>query len=137
MRKTNYFMEGLSVSHPIDPVPIHLKVALTLKETAEYSNICLLYTSVICIPYSAPNPSGAMKWLNWLYSSQENYLFALYGVEGKDYEIVNGRINRLITDELFYEWMFRNKNYQMFPVETDEAYIEATKTCLLYTSRCV
>lgn len=83
---------------------------------------------VICIPYSAPNPSGAMKWLNWLYSSQENYLFALYGVEGKDYEIVNGRINRLITDELFYEWMFRNKNYQMFPVETDEAYIEATKT---------
>ena len=38
----------------------------------------------------------------------------LYGVEGKDYEIVNGRINRLITDELFYEWMFRNKNYQMF-----------------------
>ena len=39
MRKTNYFMEGLSVSHPIDPVPIHLKVALTLKETAEYSNI--------------------------------------------------------------------------------------------------
>lgn len=83
---------------------------------------------VICIPYSAPNPSGAMKWLNWLYSSQENYLFALYGVEGKDYEIVNGRINRLITDELFYEWMFRNKNYQMFPVETDAAYIEATKT---------
>ena len=82
---------------------------------------------VICIPYSAPNPSGAMKWLNWLYSSQENYLFALYGVEGKDYEIVNGRINRLITDELFYEWMFRNKNYQMFPVETDEAYIEATR----------
>ena len=39
MRKTNYFMEGLSVSHPIDPVPIHLKVALTLKEAAEYSNI--------------------------------------------------------------------------------------------------
>lgn len=27
------------MSHPIDPVPIHLKVALTLKEAAEYSNI--------------------------------------------------------------------------------------------------
>lgn len=39
MRKRNYFMEGLSVSHPINPVPIHLKVALTLKEAAEYSNI--------------------------------------------------------------------------------------------------
>ena len=39
MRKRNYFMEGLSVSHPINPVPSHLKVALTLKEAAEYSNI--------------------------------------------------------------------------------------------------
>lgn len=39
LQSTNYFMEGLSVSHPIDPVPIHLKVALTLKEAAEYSNI--------------------------------------------------------------------------------------------------
>lgn len=79
---------------------------------------------VICIPYSAPNPAGTMKWLNWLYSSQENYLFAIYGVEGKDYEIVDGRINRLIGDELFYEWMFRNKNYQLFSAEADEEYIE-------------
>ena len=47
---------------------------------------------VICIPYSAPNPSGAMKRLNWLYSSQENYLFALYGVEGKDYVVQDGDI---------------------------------------------
>lgn len=79
---------------------------------------------VICIPYSAPNPSGAMKWLNWLYSSQENYLFAIYGVEGVDYEIVDGRINRLIGDDLFYEWMFRNKNYQLFTPDVDEEYIE-------------
>lgn len=83
---------------------------------------------VICIPYSAPNPSGAMKWLNWLYSSQENYLFAIYGVEGVDYEMVDGRINRLTNDDLFYEWMFRNKNYQVFATDVDEEYIEMCKT---------
>ena len=78
---------------------------------------------VICIPYSAPNPEGAMKFLNWLYASQDNYLFALYGVEGKDYEIVDGRLNRLINDDLFYEWMFRNRNYQLFTAEVDQGYI--------------
>lgn len=81
----------------------------------------------ICIPHSAPNPAGAMKFLNWFYASQENYLFAIYGVEGTDYEIVDGRINRLITDELFYEWMFRNQNYQLFSPEEDAGFIETYK----------
>ncbi len=79
---------------------------------------------VLCIPYTAPNPEGAMKFLNWLYSSQENYLFAIYGVEGTDYEMVDGRINRLVTNDFFYEWMFRNKNYTVFTPNVDDAYIE-------------
>ena len=82
---------------------------------------------VLCVPHSATNPAGAIKFLNWLYSSQENYLFALYGVEGKDYEIVDGRIKDLTTDDLFYEWMFRNQNYQMFAPEVDQAYIDSYK----------
>lgn len=83
---------------------------------------------VLCIPYSAPNPIGAMRWINWLYSNQENYLFAIYGVEGTDYEIVDGRINRLINDELFYEWMFRNKNFQLFTPEADQDFIDLYDT---------
>lgn len=79
---------------------------------------------VLCVPNTAPNPQGAVKFLNWLYSSQENYNFALYGVEGKDYEIVDGRIKRLISDELFYEWMFRNQNFQMFGPEVTDEFIE-------------
>ncbi|MDF2544985.1 MAG: extracellular solute-binding protein, partial [Herbinix sp.] len=79
---------------------------------------------VLCIPHTAPNPEGAMKFLNWLYSSQENYLFAIYGVEGTDYEMVDGRINRLVTNDFFYEWMFRNKNYTVFTPNVDDAYIE-------------
>lgn len=79
---------------------------------------------VMCIPNTAPNPTGAMKWLNWLYSSKENYNLAIYGVENKDYEIVDGRIKRLISDDLFYEWMFRNKHYQMFSPEADQETID-------------
>ena len=42
----------------------------------------------LCVPYSAKNPAGAMKFLNWLYSSQENYLLALYGEEGDRKSVV-------------------------------------------------
>ena len=83
---------------------------------------------VLCIPQTAPNPEGAMQFINWIYASQANYLFAIYGVEGTDYEIADGRINKLIPDEFFYEWMFRNKNYQLFTPEVDQAYID------MYTS---
>lgn len=79
---------------------------------------------VLCIPVTAPNPEGAMKFLNWLYSSQENYLFALYGVEGKDYEVVDGRINKLSSNEFFYEWMFRNQNYQLFAPDVEQENID-------------
>ena len=82
---------------------------------------------VLCIPVTAPNPEGAMKFINWLYSSQENYLFALYGVEGKDYEIVDGRINKLSSNEFFYEWMFRNQNYQLFTPDVEQESIDNYK----------
>jgi putative aldouronate transport system substrate-binding protein len=79
---------------------------------------------VICIPNSAPNSEGAMKFLNWLYSSQDNYNLALYGVKGVDYEVKDNRINRLTGDDLFYEWMFRNKSYQMFAPKIDQTFID-------------
>lgn len=81
----------------------------------------------LCVPYSAKNPAGAMKFLNWLYSSQENYLLALYGEEGTDYEMVDGKINVLSANDFFYEWMFRNQNYQVFPVGTSDEYNEEYK----------
>ena len=79
---------------------------------------------VLCIPQTAPNPEGAMKFINWIYKSQDNYLMALYGVKDKDYQIVDGRIEKLASDEFFYEWMFRNKNYQMFAPEVDQTSID-------------
>ena len=79
---------------------------------------------VLCIPQTAPNPEGAMKFINWIYKSQDNYLMALYGVKDKDYKITDGRIEKITPDEFFYEWMFRNKNYQLFAPDVDQAYID-------------
>ena len=87
---------------------------------------------VLCIPYSAKNPEGAMKFLAWLYSSQENYMFCLYGVEGQDWELnEDGRLvlisNTARGDGYFYEWMFRNYNYKVFGDDVTDEYIETYK----------
>jgi putative aldouronate transport system substrate-binding protein len=79
---------------------------------------------VLCIPYSAKNKEGAMKFINWIYSSPENYRFAIYGVEGVDYQMVDGRVEKLTQEDFFYEWMFRNQNYQLFDKSVSDEYIE-------------
>ncbi|MBQ8073413.1 MAG: ABC transporter substrate-binding protein [Clostridia bacterium] len=84
---------------------------------------------VLCVPYSAKNPEGAMKFLAWMWGSQENYLFCLYGEEGKDWELnADGRLVTLSEtargDGYLYEWMFRNANYQVFPEGVSDEYIE-------------
>ena len=87
---------------------------------------------VLCIPYSATNPEGALKFLAWLWGSQENYLFCLYGERGKDWDLdENGRLMTLSEtargDGYFYEWMFRNANYQVFKADISDEYIEMYK----------
>lgn len=81
---------------------------------------------VLCVPYSAANPAGAMKFLNWLYKNQENYLFCLYGPEGENYKLENGRIvlNDPGFEGYFYEWMFRNANYTLFTSDVSEEFIK-------------
>ncbi|OXM16868.1 ABC transporter substrate-binding protein [Paenibacillus herberti] len=83
---------------------------------------------VLSVPATAPNPEAAIKFVNWLYKSQDNYQFALYGVEGKDFEVVDGRIKKLTANEFFYEWMFRNKNYQLFGPDVAQESIDNYKS---------
>ncbi len=84
---------------------------------------------VLCIPYSATNPAGAIRFLTWLWANQENYLFCLYGVRGEDWDLdENGRLVAISEnasgEAYFYEWMFRNANYQVFTNEVTDEYIE-------------
>ena len=64
-----------------------------------------------------------MQMINWMLKSKENYFFCIYGVEGKDYIMKDGRIKLINQDSLWYEWMFRNRNYQMFTPDVDQNFI--------------
>ena len=88
---------------------------------------------VLCIPYSSTNPEGALKLLKWMWSSQENYMFCLYGVQGQDWDYdENGRLVQLSDtargDGYFYEWMFRNSNYKKFGADVSDEYITTYNT---------
>ena len=107
-----------------------LKNYLLAEEKPRYINAT--GGEVLCIPYSAKNPEGALKFLAWLWGSQENYLFCLYGVKGTDWDLdENGRLVLLSEtargDGYFYEWMFRNANYQVFKDDVTDEYIEMYK----------
>ena len=105
-----------------------LKTYLLKPEADHYVTAC--GGEVLCVPYSAENPEGAMKFLNWMYSSQENYLFCLYGNEGENYDIVDGRIQLKdpAFEGYFYEWMFRNANYTLFTTDVADEYIATYET---------
>lgn len=70
------------------------------------------------VPSTSTNPEGAVKFLNWLYSSQENYDLFFYGLEGVNYTIpAEGKIELVDmpqTDENYWkfsEWMGGNMAY--------------------------
>lgn len=39
--------------------------------------------------------------------------------------MVDGRIERICTEDFFYEWMFRNQNFSVFGADVSDEYIEA------------
>lgn len=70
------------------------------------------------VPVSSKNPAGAVKFVNWLYSSQENYDLFLYGVNGVTYTVPEeGAIETIALDTndehkwSFADWMIGNMSY--------------------------
>ncbi len=82
---------------------------------------------VICISPTSVNTERTVMYLNWIFKNQDNYLTTIYGLKDKDYKIENNRIKLLTNDSFFYEWMFRNVNYQMFTDDVSDKYIETYK----------
>ncbi len=84
-------------------------------------------TEIIVISPTAKYPDRAMQMINWFLASKENYMFAIYGVEGQDYKMEGDRISQLTTDSLWYEWMFRNREYVQFPTTVTDDFIKVYK----------
>ncbi|MCL1820882.1 MAG: hypothetical protein FWG36_09555, partial [Oscillospiraceae bacterium] len=77
------------------------------------------------IPVNCKNPERVMMYLNWTLQNQDNYNFLLFGIEGKDYTMSGDRMERIVQDDLIYEWMWRNNNYIIYPTTVTDDYIRA------------
>lgn len=71
------------------------------------------------VPLSSKHPEAAVKFINWLYSSQDNFDLFVYGTEGTDYKKLEGRNYEAITDAAtgsapyyFATWMIGNINFE-------------------------
>ncbi|TFE23877.1 extracellular solute-binding protein [Cohnella luojiensis] len=73
--------------------------------------------NVNAVAANSKHPEAAVKFLNWLYASQENFDLFVYGIEGKTYNKVGDRgvesikgadgVNLYLQDE----WMIGNLNF--------------------------
>ncbi|QGQ99793.1 extracellular solute-binding protein [Paenibacillus psychroresistens] len=74
--------------------------------------------NVNVVTAQSKHPEAAVKFLNWLYTNQENYDLFLYGVDGKSYKKVGDKGIEMIIDpatksplSLNVDWMVGNVNF--------------------------
>lgn len=67
-----------------------------------------------------------LRFFEWMYSSQENYLYACYGVEGQDWHWnEDGEVEQDVTDSFFGGWMHKSYNYEpISEIKYDAAEVE-------------
>lgn len=86
------------------------------------------------VPVTSSNPEDAVKFLDWIYASQENYDLFMYGVEGVHWNApAEGQYESLRSenDEVLYKfpnWMIANVNYERVDPNTHPTWVETHLT---------
>lgn len=65
-----------------------------------------------------------LKVFEWIYASQENYDFCVYGEEGKDWKRQDGRIQKLSENTFLDEWLISSFRYKQYDETVSEADIQ-------------
>ena len=60
------------------------------------------------VPVTSQKADRVALFVNLLQKNTEMANLFAYGVEGTDYELVDGKVSKISTEELFYEWMIYN-----------------------------
>lgn len=60
------------------------------------------------VPVTSTKADRVALFVNLLQKNTEMANLFAYGVEGTDYELADGKVSKINTDELFYEWMIYN-----------------------------
>ncbi len=83
------------------------------------------------VPLSSRHPEAAVKFINWLYSDQDNFDLFVYGTEGVDYKKLDGKNYEAMLDQTtgqvpysIANWMIGNVSFEYtsknFPKVTNE-----------------
>lgn len=82
------------------------------------------------VSITSEHPADAVRFMDWMYSSQENYDLMVYGVEGLTWKDEgDGMYTRLIPDfEFNADWMIGNLNFERFEKGTYEKFIDIMGT---------
>ena len=78
------------------------------------------------VSVTSKHPAEAVKFMEWVYSSQENYDLMVYGVEGLTWKDEGeGLYTKLIPDfEFNADWMIGNMEYERYEVGTYQKFID-------------
>lgn len=78
------------------------------------------------VSVTSKHPAEAVKFMEWVYSSQENYDLMVYGVEGLTWKNEGeGLYTKLIPDfEFNADWMIGNMEYERYEVGTYQKFID-------------
>lgn len=74
------------------------------------------------IPVTSENGVYVALFLDLLCTKEYVNLFT-YGVEGVDFTVDNGKVHRIDSSELFYDWMMFNSNISLFPEAMPDDFI--------------
>ena len=108
------FMRGTCGTTLIENEP-GLQTVIPTAKTAEYyiSPEKPIYkatyeNTAFQVPVTSTKADRVALFVNLLQKNSELADLFAYGIEGTDYELVDGKISKINTDELFYEWMIYN-----------------------------
>jgi putative aldouronate transport system substrate-binding protein len=83
------------------------------------------------VPSTTSHPEAAVKYMNWVYTSQENYDLHFYGIEGRHWEKAEGHSRVPIYDPdrgqsnyRFREWMAGNVEYLRYEANAHPRFVE-------------
>lgn len=89
-------------------------------------------SNMLSIFSTSQEPEAAMAFVNWLRSEQENYDLLSYGVEGVNYNLVDGAVSYdgIPEDKMYAAlvWVWEDFDFKRFPQGTPEEYVQMLKT---------
>lgn len=77
-----------------------------------------------------------IKFIDWIYASKENYVFTMWGVEGKDWNYdENGDVKVVSDVSMIYSWMLKTLYYEapsteLYDAEEVEKYVHYDESAI-------